>query len=201
MTRDKDFKRLVRARASRSGERFTTARAALLRQRKETGMVRVTCEVTTGSLTEEQVQKWRERQQAELEKLSETHPGVQVERPSAGEELPLLLLKEIGGNRELPIWCGSFEASAIALAQEGIETQRPMTHDLLRDVVEALGSAREVRITELQDATYLAELAVTDTAGAERTVSCRPSDGIALAVRANIAISVAEHLFVAGDSQ
>ncbi len=108
----------------------------------------------------------------------------------------MLLLTETGGTRQLPIFCGPFEAAAITLAQEGIETERPMTHDLLRDIVEALGDAREVRITELRDTTYFAELTVTDKADEERTVSCRPSDGIALAVRTNIPILVAEELFV-----
>ncbi len=73
-----------------------------------------------------------------------------------------------------------------------------MTHDLLRDVVAVMGQAREVRITDLRDKTYYAELVVADTRGTEKIVPCRPSDGIALAVRADIPILVAEALFAAG---
>lgn len=69
-----------------------------------------------------------------------------------------------------------------------------MTHDLLRDVVAAMGEVREVRITENRDTTFFAELLVTDRAGGEQVVSCRPSDGIALAVRASVPILVAEDL-------
>jgi bifunctional DNase/RNase len=71
-----------------------------------------------------------------------------------------------------------------------------MTHDLLRDVVGALGEARDVRITDLRDKTFFAELVVTDRGGAEQTVSCRPSDGIAFALRAQIPILVEESLML-----
>ena len=158
-------------------------------------MVPVTCEVTTRTVPEEQRRAMEEHARAAVEPLLEKHPHVQMATLS-GDAQPVLLLAEIGGTRQLPIFCGEFEATAIALAQEGVETQRPMTHDLLRDVVDALGTAREVGITELQDGTYFAELAVMDSAGVERTVSCRPSDGIALAVRAGIPILVAKELFV-----
>jgi hypothetical protein len=198
VTRNKGFKRLVRARASVTGERYTAAHALLLRQRKEAVMVPVTCEVTTRKVSGEQLQKMREMAATAAARLSETHPLVRVEPPSE-EEQPVLLLKEIDGSRSLPIFCGPFEATSIALAQEGVETERPMTHDLLRDVVTALGEAREVRITELRGSTFFAELVVTDSAGEQRTVSCRPSDGIALAVRAGIPILVAEPLFVEGN--
>ncbi len=162
-------------------------------------MVRVTCEVTSRKLTDEQLQKMGERLSEAAARMSETQPGVQLAPPAAGDEVPVLLLTEVGGARTLPIFCGPFEATAIALAQQGIETERPMTHDLLRDVVSALGEAREVRITELRDGTFFGELSVIDTSGEERTVSCRPSDGIALAVRANIPILVNEPLFEEGN--
>ena len=71
-----------------------------------------------------------------------------------------------------------------------------MTHDLLRDVVAAMGEAREIRIIELRDTTFHAELIVVDSAGSERAVSCRPSDGIALAVRAGIPILVNDTLLL-----
>lgn len=103
--------------------------------------------------------------------------GVRVELPS---NQPIVLLKEQAGERYLPIWIGAVEATAIAFAQQGVATARPMTHDLLRDVVEALGSRLErVVITDLQDGVFLATLAFAG--GVE--VSARPSDAIALALR------------------
>ncbi len=103
--------------------------------------------------------------------------GVRVEMPS---NQPIVLLRETDGERYLPIWIGAPEASAIALAQQGVTPARPLTHDLLRDVVEALGARLdEVRITDLSDGVFYAVL-VFDT-GVE--VSARPSDAIALALR------------------
>lgn len=198
MTRDKDFKRLVRARMSATGERYTTARAALLRQGREAAMIAVTCEVRVKTLTEEEVQELEPfRTRARDESPEEQDEALRELLGGLGsrDKQPLLLLTEIGGTRELAIWCGPVEAVAVSFAQRGIATARPMTHDLLRDVVAAMGEVREVRITELRDRTFFAELVVVDRTGAERAVSCRPSDGIALAVRANIPILVAESLF------
>src|SRR5690348_6894552 len=98
---------------------------------------------------------------------------------------PIVLLKETTGERYLPIWIGAVEATAIAFAQQGLVAARPMTHDLLRDVLQALGARLEaVNITELRDSTYYAELVF---AGGVR-VSARPSDAIALAIRAGVTI-------------
>jgi bifunctional DNase/RNase len=113
-----------------------------------------------------------------------------------GSQQPWLILRDEGA-RVLPIACGPVEATAVSMVQQNIKTPRPMTHDLLLDVVRAMGEAREVRITELRGTTFFAELIVTDTNGGERTVSCRPSDGIALAVRAEIPVLVQEALFEA----
>lgn len=198
VTRDKDFKRLVRARMTTTGERYTAARAAFLRRGEGGHMIPVTCEVRLETLTEERVRDLRRRveltDQASGDR-DEVFRRLLDKLESSGGQ-PVLLLTEIGGARRLPIWCGPVEATAVSIAQEGSETSRPLTHDLLRDVVEAMGQAREVRITELRDITYFAELVVVDSAGAERTVSCRPSDGIALAVRAGIPILVEESLFL-----
>lgn len=196
MTRDSDFKRLVRVRMTTTGEKYTAARAALLHQRKEVGMVPVTCEVRYRILTEEEQQSWEARK-AELRLEAQGDEDIQalVIGTNTGRRQPLLLLSEVDGARKLTIFCGAVEASSVALALQGIEPGRPMTHDLLRDVVGAMGEAREVRVTELRDQTYFAELVVLDNAGQERIVSCRPSDGIALAVRASIPILVAEALF------
>jgi bifunctional DNase/RNase len=103
--------------------------------------------------------------------------GVRVEMPS---NQPIVLLKEVSGDRYLPIWIGAGEATAIAFAQQGVLPTRPLTHDLLRDVVGALGGElRQVRITALRDGIFFAELDFGD--GVE--VSARPSDAIALALR------------------
>ncbi len=108
--------------------------------------------------------------------------GVRVELPS---NQPIVLLKEAGGDRYLPIWIGAVEATAIAFAQQGIVPARPMTHDLLRDVLEALGARLQaVQITELRDGVFYAELMF----GNGVQVSARPSDAIALAMRTGVTI-------------
>lgn len=112
--------------------------------------------------------------------------GVRVELPA---NQPVVLLKEIEGERYLPIWIGAVEASAIAFHQQGVLSPRPLTHDLVRDIVTALKvSLTEVRITELRDDVFFAEL-VFDNGS---TVSARPSDAIALALRSESAIFVDE---------
>lgn len=112
--------------------------------------------------------------------------GVRVEMPA---NQPIVLLKEVAGDRYLPIWIGATEATAIAFAQQGVVPPRPLTHDLLRDVLEALGQQlTQVRITELRDGVYYAELVLSG--GAE--VSARPSDAIALALRTGSPIYAAD---------
>ncbi|MDF1595686.1 MAG: bifunctional nuclease family protein [Acidimicrobiia bacterium] len=106
--------------------------------------------------------------------------GVRIELPS---NQPIVLLRERGGTRYLPIWIGAIEATAIAYALEGVEHQRPLTHDLFRDSVIALGSAVDrVVVTELRDNVFFADL-VFRTETDEIHVSARPSDAIALAAR------------------
>jgi bifunctional DNase/RNase len=114
--------------------------------------------------------------------------GVRVEMPS---NQPIVLLREVDGERYLPIWIGAVEATAIAFAQQGVTPARPMTHDLFKDVLEAVGAQLEqVRITEIRDSTYYAELVFT---GGIR-VSSRPSDSIALALRTGTPIFAADPL-------
>src|SRR3954453_4658163 len=111
--------------------------------------------------------------------------GVRVEQPS---NAPLVLLREGGGSRYLPIWIGASEASAIANAQEGVVPPRPLTHDLMVDTLTTLGHRlTEVHITELERGTFYAVLLVD---GIE--VSARPSDAIALALRVGSDIYCAE---------
>ena len=106
--------------------------------------------------------------------------GVRVELPT---NTPILLLRERDGNRYLPIWIGTPEATAIALALEGVETARPLTHDLLRTIVEALGAdVEQVNVTGLDDGIFFADL-IIGSDGDELTISSRPSDAIALATR------------------
>ena len=103
--------------------------------------------------------------------------GVRVEMPT---NQPIVLLREREGERYLPIWIGAVEATAIAYAQQGVEPARPLTHDLLADVVRGLGHQLvEVRITDLADGVFFAEL-VFDSG---QSISARPSDAIALALR------------------
>ncbi|MFT4262996.1 MAG: bifunctional nuclease family protein [Nocardioides sp.] len=112
--------------------------------------------------------------------------GVRVEVPSNN---PLVLLREVDGERYLTIWIGAVEATAIAFAQQGVVPPRPLTHDLLKGVVEALGAELlEVRITDVRDGVFYAVLVFDN--GAE--VSARPSDSIALALRTGARIVCAE---------
>lgn len=110
-------------------------------------------------------------------------------------QTPVLLLTEtVGLGRTLPIFVGPPEATAIAFAVQGVVTPRPMTHDLLRDTLDALGVVLErVVITDLRDKTYFAELHLR-SAGEEVTVSARPSDAVALAVRTGSPLFVSDEL-------
>ena len=112
--------------------------------------------------------------------------GVRVELPS---QQPIVLLKEVDGERYLPIWIGAVEATAIAFAQQGVVTARPMTHDLMRDLLEAFDrTLQTVTITELREGVFYAELGFEGGV----TVSARPSDAIALAMRSGATIHGAQ---------
>jgi bifunctional DNase/RNase len=114
--------------------------------------------------------------------------GVRVELPS---NQPIVLLKEVDGDRYLPIWIGAVEATAIAYEQQGVKPPRPLTHDLLRDVLTALNAPlRAVEIMELKDNVYFADLLLGDGV----RVSARPSDSIALALRVGAPIRCAEQI-------
>jgi bifunctional DNase/RNase len=104
---------------------------------------------------------------------------------------PIVLLKETQGERYLPIWIGPMEATAIAYAQQGLVPVRPLTHDLLRDILEALDvQLRTVNITALRNGTFFADLIFSNG----KEVSARPSDSIALALRTGATIFAAEEI-------
>lgn len=104
--------------------------------------------------------------------------------------MPIVILRDEGGERTLPIWVGPVEANAIALQVENIEPPRPMTHDLLRAVMEDLGAAlSRVVISDLRDGTYYAYLEL-DRRGEVMLVDARPSDALALSLRSRAPVFV-----------
>ncbi|MFN2389711.1 MAG: bifunctional nuclease family protein [Actinomycetota bacterium] len=117
--------------------------------------------------------------------------GVRVELPS---NQPIVLLKEVDGDRYLPIWIGAVEATAIAFALQGIQTPRPMTHDLLRDILRETGQEVErIIISDLTESTFYALIRMSSD-GKTTEVSSRPSDAIALAVRTHTPIFASEEV-------
>ncbi|MGZ9826338.1 bifunctional nuclease family protein [Tsukamurella ocularis] len=117
-----------------------------------------------------------------------TVAGIRMDPP---QNDPVLLLREVSGPRYLPIWIGQSEATAIAIKLQGVEPRRPLTHDLIVDLLETLGrSVTEVRITGLQEGTYFADLVLDG----DQTVSARPSDSVAMAVRLEVPIFAEEEV-------
>jgi bifunctional DNase/RNase len=117
--------------------------------------------------------------------------GVRVELPT---NQPIVLLKESQGERYLPIWIGAMEATAIAFALQGIPTARPMTHDLMKNVLEEVGvHVERIVITELKEGTFYAVIHMSQN-GTRYEISSRPSDAIALAVRVNVPIFANEEV-------
>lgn len=107
--------------------------------------------------------------------------GVRIEMPS---NQPIVLLKEIEGTRFLPIWVGAMEATAIAFAQQGLEATRPLTHDLIRDLLDRVDvTLISVHITSIVDGVFFAEMNLRDDQSALPALSARPSDAIAIALR------------------
>ena len=121
-----------------------------------------------------------------------TLASIRVELPS---NTPVVLLQETGeGRRTLPILIGHQEATAIAFALQGVETQRPLTHDLMKDLLTSLDVEVEaIVVTEMVDSIFFAEIRMV-RAGQRVTVSSRPSDAMALAVRLGTPIYAEESL-------
>ncbi len=118
--------------------------------------------------------------------------GVRVEMPS---NQPIVLLKEIDGSRFLPIWVGAVEATAIAFAQQGVEPPRPLTHDLMKELVEVFDATlAAVHLTEIKEGIFYATMHLRDSSSQPLTISARPSDAIALAVRTQSNILATEEL-------
>ncbi len=127
--------------------------------------------------------------------MSALHPieviGVRVEMPS---NQPIVLVREIDGARYLPIWVGAVEATAIAFAQQGVTPPRPLTHDLMKSIIEDVCLPLEtVHLTALKDGIFYAELHFSGG----KVISARPSDALAIALRTGTAMFATEELFTA----
>jgi bifunctional DNase/RNase len=118
--------------------------------------------------------------------------GVRVEMPS---NQPIVLLKEIDGARFLPIWVGAGEATAIAFAQQHVEPPRPLTHDLTQLIFEQLDATMTaVHITHIAEGVFYATISLRDSKGEAHSISARPSDAIALALRTSANILASSEL-------
>lgn len=112
--------------------------------------------------------------------------GIRLELPA---NQPVLVLRDLDGSRYLPLWIGNSEATAISLALEGVNPPRPLTHDLLVDVIEHLDDqVLSTAITELIDGTYFAQIEFAN----HDAVGARPSDAVAVAIRCGVPIYVSQ---------
>ena len=126
------------------------------------------------------------KESSDVEKVQVDILGLSTSPASGGAYA--LILKEIKGSRRLPIIIGAFEAQSIALEIEGIKPPRPLTHDLIKNILESLGAElNEITISELREGTFFATLSFDG-----QEIDSRPSDAIALAVRFGVPIFVAE---------
>jgi len=127
--------------------------------------------------------------------MSEFHPvdviGVRVEMPS---NQPIVLVRERDGHRYLPIWVGAVEATAIAFAQQGVMPPRPLTHDLMKTIIEEVALPPEsILLTELRDGIFYAEILF----GGGKRISARPSDALALGLKLGTPLFASEELLMA----
>jgi uncharacterized protein len=108
--------------------------------------------------------------------------------------MPIVILRDKEGQRVLPIWVGAFEANAIALQIENVDTPRPMTHDLLRNVIRDLNAAvQKIVVSDLKENTFYALIHLVVN-GEALAIDARPSDAIALALRTSAPIFVEDHV-------
>jgi bifunctional DNase/RNase len=109
----------------------------------------------------------------------------------------VVVLKDVDSDRYLPIWIGPFEADAITIQLQGVQVARPLTHDLLKSIIDEMGARiSHVMVSELKNDTFYARI-VMDVNGGRMEIDARPSDAIALAVRANAPLFVAEEVMAA----
>ncbi len=112
-------------------------------------------------------------------------------------KMPFLIMKDKDSRYSLPIWIGIFEASAIAMQLEGIKPERPMTHDLMCNVISGLDIVIDrVEIRELKDSTFFATLFLRRADGTFLEIDSRPSDSIALALRFNAPVMISEDVII-----
>jgi bifunctional DNase/RNase len=115
-------------------------------------------------------------------------------------QMPILILKDTSEDIIFPIWIGAMEAMSISMALNKVAVPRPMTHDLILNILEKMSTRLEaVEIVSIHEGTYYAELVLRSEAG-EKRVDCRPSDSIALALRAEVPIRVAEDVITLNKS-
>ncbi len=115
-------------------------------------------------------------------------------RVSLMSQQRIVILKEIGSDRYLPIWIGPYEAEAITLSLQEVEVARPLTHDLLRNILQDLGAqVTQVNITELRNDVFYANI-IVQVNGREMVIDSRPSDALALAVRVHVPVFVSEEV-------
>lgn len=112
--------------------------------------------------------------------------------------MPIVVLRDETGTQTLPIWIGMFEAHAVAMQIENSSPARPMTHDLVKHVIEAFGATvAEVHITDVREGTFYAVLYLTTQQGETLALDARPSDALAVALRARAPVLVADHVIAA----
>lgn len=112
---------------------------------------------------------------------------------------PIVVLNDLDNRKALPIWIGSAEASAIIRKIENIEVSRPMTHDLIPEIITKVGyNLTKVEINDVQNDTYFSDLCLEDKEGNEIRIDARPSDAIAIAIRVDVPIYISETVLAAG---
>jgi uncharacterized protein len=137
-----------------------------------------------------------------LSEITEVKVGALIMDPNSST--PIIVLKGVESDVILPIWVGNYEANAIALEIEKIAPQRPMTHDLIKNIINELGlRIKKVVINNLKDNTFYAQIYLTQENGQNILLDARPSDAIALALRFDTSIYIANHILeltMAGDT-
>jgi uncharacterized protein len=137
-----------------------------------------------------------------LSEITEVKVGALIMDPNSST--PIIVLKGVDSDVILPIWVGNYEANAIALEIEKIAPQRPMTHDLIKNIISELGlEIKKVVINNLKENTFYAQIYLTGENGQTILLDARPSDAIALALRFDTSIYIANHILeltMAGDT-